>query len=487
MQSVSKNRNKKLNELNLLTEEEAKEGLRSTKGNIWQTIDKCFKAKQSNTSKTNNTVNGAVVDHNKGSFSLKISGDGFGKDNLEAFEDIDSSDASERQALDEKSIDEEVVMTTVTIHTSEVEQIETKADRKTMERLLTDWKIEKLSSDRLRQQEKERHKMRKLMELQKKMSEFDTDDSEQDIEFHETLDDIQVSNELPPDQTEDPVLPEPVLSDEISEDKWQINSEFVEQNPVQDLPEKEDEVLDFEEYNSNTESDLSDEFDAIDARIEAKLRNNFNFVESEDLPKVEANNIEVFEDLSHNFGESSKNESEVEVVQDDFVLNLIETQSDKNGGSEPIEVVLDTKQEISESEAKNIMKEIDRNVRRSLEELEEMELNVIQESKSIVQELPANHMYDESFGWARTEYECELCCEVYSINDLVAMISCTHYACRECLQKYYGVQIRERQRLIISCPFCDEPDINPDDGRESLRVLGFNGSYDQTFGANRCL
>jgi hypothetical protein len=45
--------------------------------------------------------------------------------------------------------------------------------------------------------------------------------------------------------------------------------------------------------------------------------------------------------------------------------------------------------------------------------------------------------YCDNFGWARTHFECELCADTYAINDIVSMISCTHYACKHCLQQYF--------------------------------------------------
>ena len=79
---------------------------------------------------------------------------------------------------------------------------------------------------------------------------------------------------------------------------------------------------------------------------------------------------------------------------------------------------------------------------------------------------------NKNFGWARTHFECELCTEMYSIKDIVALISCTHYACHQCLQKYFTVQIREKQKLIISCPFCDEPNFHPNDDDGIFEYLG---------------
>jgi hypothetical protein len=80
--------------------------------------------------------------------------------------------------------------------------------------------------------------------------------------------------------------------------------------------------------------------------------------------------------------------------------------------------------------------------------------------------------YCDNFGWARTHFECELCAGTYAISDIVSMISCTHYACKHCLQQYFTLQIRERQRLVIACPFCEEPNIDPDDDDSVCEYLG---------------
>lgn len=51
------------------------------------------------------------------------------------------------------------------------------------------------------------------------------------------------------------------------------------------------------------------------------------------------------------------------------------------------------------------------------------------------------------------------------------MITCVHYACRDCMKQYLTVQIRERQRLVITCPFCDQPDINPEQDEQVFEYL----------------
>lgn len=55
-----------------------------------------------------------------------------------------------------------------------------------------------------------------------------------------------------------------------------------------------------------------------------------------------------------------------------------------------------------------------------------------------------------SFGYAKSGYECELCASVFDIHSMVSLLSCEHQACRECLTKYFVVQIREKQKVCHS-------------------------------------
>ena len=52
------------------------------------------------------------------------------------------------------------------------------------------------------------------------------------------------------------------------------------------------------------------------------------------------------------------------------------------------------------------------------------------------------------------------------------MINCTHSACRDCMKQYYTVQIRERHRLVIRCPFCEQPTISADDDATGSATSG---------------
>lgn len=67
-------------------------------------------------------------------------------------------------------------------------------------------------------------------------------------------------------------------------------------------------------------------------------------------------------------------------------------------------------------------------------------------------------------GDARTYFECELCAAVdVDVENMVTMLSCEHSACIDCMRQYLTLQIRERQSVVIPCPFCKEPEISPND------------------------
>ena len=86
-----------------------------------------------------------------------------------------------------------------------------------------------------------------------------------------------------------------------------------------------------------------------------------------------------------------------------------------------------------------------------------------------------NYGYGVDFEWARTEFECELCTSLVPVTDIISMIACTHYACRDCLAKYFTIQIRDRHRLVITCPFCDEPAIG---GEEDEKLFDYMALFD---------
>ena len=94
MQNESKNGNKKLLNMNLLTDNEAKVALRSSKGNIWQSIEKCVKNRQNIAKQSTRTNNNKSEPRQ--SFEMLISGAGSGKDNndvndiLQPFQELET-------------------------------------------------------------------------------------------------------------------------------------------------------------------------------------------------------------------------------------------------------------------------------------------------------------------------------------------------------------------------------------------------------------
>lgn len=42
---------------------------------------------------------------------------------------------------------------------------------------------------------------------------------------------------------------------------------------------------------------------------------------------------------------------------------------------------------------------------------------------------------------ALLQVECELCTEKSAINQMVAMLKCTHKCCKECAKNYFTIQV----------------------------------------------
>mgnify|MGYP002715455282 CR=1 FL=1 len=154
--------------LNLIGEKEAKIALRITKGNIWQAIEKCVKRKE------DDKLFGQA---NSSSFSLKISGPGNGKDNEEANflnEDKNINDKSHN----ETNFNNEGINLSAGKDNNEQNKIEIEKDL--VEGLLENWKRERDDNNRemimRRKQVNEKEKFRKILELQRRMSEYDSDE-----------------------------------------------------------------------------------------------------------------------------------------------------------------------------------------------------------------------------------------------------------------------------------------------------------------------
>ncbi|CAG2166952.1 unnamed protein product, partial [Oppiella nova] len=566
VQNETKSGNKRPADWNLLSEEEARVALRGTRGNIWQSIEKCVKSKQlPKQTVANNTGTTGVADNPKTSLSLEISGMGSGKENNDSNEpligqsldQINNSETKLNDYIEKPVIVEENAMNTDIVDPEPIASSSTTgaADQKQMEQLLREWKAEKQLSDRLRQQEREREKMRKILELQKRLTEFDSDLEDSSVSTGadgedlplDTIDTLEATDGQFIDVTDNElqlvgveVLPINLSrkssagqSSDTGADRECMSDEIVES-----LEGREFEVVDRElnEYYSDYErlSDESDdEFDRIDARIQQKLdqnygnrstesRNMFENIPIESQNCIQENPIymkasEAESEYSESTDNNTQSITQISVGKSDNNKNNSENSSNikplaqqknsaeksrkqlkKQNSAEKRDSVKSNKQSKQEYSAnianesndkqvikeidsdvknqtidrKKLLKEIDNSMRQSLEEIEQMEEsigNLSSDPKTTISDIqnildthlqpnikqsknsPINRLlYDESFGWARTDYECELCCIIYPIDELVAMIACTHSACRQCLQKYLCVQIVLRKIFLRS-------------------------------------
>ncbi|XP_015020574.2 E3 ubiquitin-protein ligase lubel isoform X7 [Drosophila mojavensis] len=58
------------------------------------------------------------------------------------------------------------------------------------------------------------------------------------------------------------------------------------------------------------------------------------------------------------------------------------------------------------------------------------------------------------------QQECELCMNSYPMNQIVSMLKCTHKCCKQCAKSYFTVQITDRSINDCSCPFCKLPELS---------------------------
>ena len=167
----------------------------------------------------------------------------------------------------------------------------------------------------------------------------------------------------------------------------------------------------------------SPELQTTEPLIENKIVVNINPLlrtESEEMPLNSGN-------VSQNLNQKSVEENLC--LAEYLPQNSQNSENIDNSKQEPKEIPNVSEQNMSPIERKKLIKEIDRSVRKSLEEMQELEekvekFNEIAERRDSLKILLDNNessiaftkMFDESFGWARTQYECELCCTVYSIQ-----------------------------------------------------------------------
>ncbi|KFB37641.1 AGAP007788-PA-like protein [Anopheles sinensis] len=80
----------------------------------------------------------------------------------------------------------------------------------------------------------------------------------------------------------------------------------------------------------------------------------------------------------------------------------------------------------------------------------------------------------QSLSQAELEQKkCELCLEVFSINEIVSMLKCAHICCAECAKEYFTRQITNRSITNCVCPCCKEPNLNGSNVTEEGRLEYF--------------
>ena len=237
--------------LNLVTERDARAALRICKGNIWQAVEKCIQryqdtkrgfgtpfsgsSSQLNSPTTKHFPGGAIPKSSK-SFSMKVSGFGTGKANNDAY--VEDGDGDQEYGFDDARSDvaeEEVEnlmnpefifkeapnQTPMDAFLSSKENNETnelldfymrklqqtdsmhgeqiKFDQSQMEALIYNWRFEKMVLDQEREQmkrvEKERRKMQKMLDLQRRIGGYMSDGTTTEEELDREVEQVFASHD----------------------------------------------------------------------------------------------------------------------------------------------------------------------------------------------------------------------------------------------------------------------------------------------------
>ncbi|XP_020810117.1 uncharacterized protein LOC110185544 isoform X6 [Drosophila serrata] len=75
---------------------------------------------------------------------------------------------------------------------------------------------------------------------------------------------------------------------------------------------------------------------------------------------------------------------------------------------------------------------------------------------------------------AMLQQECELCMSSYPMNQIVSMLKCTHKCCKQCAKGYFTVQITDRSINDCSCPFCKLPELSNEAQHEDEHLEYFS-------------
>ncbi|XP_015035498.2 uncharacterized protein LUBEL isoform X5 [Drosophila pseudoobscura] len=75
---------------------------------------------------------------------------------------------------------------------------------------------------------------------------------------------------------------------------------------------------------------------------------------------------------------------------------------------------------------------------------------------------------------AMLQQDCELCMNTYPMNQIVSMLKCTHKCCKQCAKSYFTVQITDRSINDCSCPFCKLPELSNEQQHEDEHLEYFS-------------
>ncbi|KAI1295592.1 E3 ubiquitin-protein ligase RNF31 [Halotydeus destructor] len=55
------------------------------------------------------------------------------------------------------------------------------------------------------------------------------------------------------------------------------------------------------------------------------------------------------------------------------------------------------------------------------------------------------------------KFQCKICFDHFGIDDMFAMLHCSHLGCNDCMKKYFTNEIQTKRSMAIGCPECQLP------------------------------
>ncbi|XP_027206289.2 linear Ubiquitin E3 ligase isoform X1 [Dermatophagoides pteronyssinus] len=534
----STNGNSKIENFSMITEKDAKIALRLCKGNLLQSIEKCVQRYQENKLFDSN-VNKNLPTKSE-FFAMKVTGVGSGRANNDANHLINANDNLEFQESNNakefnlskhsKLPMEEFLQSPdglmdkdklLEFYLENIRDSKNLPDFNQLETLIMNWQKEKMINDQEREQsrirEKERQKMQKLIDIQKRidnggggsgyLSDGTTTEEELDREVARVFQNRPSlsSSELMIDSSDHtPIFTEQDINRQQQQSK---NRKQRIETKLNELVAKHTAAATAAISSSNDENITPIQQTVVDAEeelspISISAESDDNFTDA--VAEIESSSP-LF--LSSKQQQQQNKQIKAQIVIDQIYKFMATTQPVKNVAGKfsignPI-CLLSTKkimekiyrnplnlQTISSintdvrqpqttgnpiliqpAETPKLIKSSPVNKLESAEP-ESSSLSIVEKSNSpLSSPVEQQQQYSYEFQWARTELECELCTRIVSIDDIIVMITCQHYACHNCMKNYLQIQIREQQRLVIQCPFCNEPDIGAEQDEKVFEYL----------------